>query len=137
MKSKYKTWGSIFLFVLTFQVNAQLSMTNEDAFFKMTKSNADSIELKQVVHILDTFHLILIPQFDGLFTKILNKRIEGINTKNYFQDFDLGFNLGFNYKLKDSINLDFLYNVGLMKFSVNNPGLIQAPHMKLAISYVF
>ena len=60
-----------------------------------------------------------------------------INLKDYFNDFDFGFNLSLNYKFKKSLHLKALYNVGMLEFDNSDFQKVKNYRFKLSLNYAF
>ena len=77
------------------------------------------------------------PQFGNLFMTTFEAKKAWINLKDYYNDFDFGFNLGLNYKFKKSLNLKALYNVGILEFDNSDLQKVKNYSFKVSIDYVF
>jgi hypothetical protein len=96
-----------------------------------------SIKFDQSISIFNSLCLLIAPQFDDLFTKSFNE-VESIEKlKNFYDDYDLGFNLGFSYHLKKGLKLVAIHSLGIIKFNNSNLGQAQGYYLKLSLNYIF
>jgi hypothetical protein len=128
-----KTIVKLIIFLgLSFQINAQ------DIRRKIFNNKYQSVfSFNSSVRLFKSFDFLMIPQFGGLFNESF-KNVEGItNLKNYYDDFDLGLKLGFNYKIKDKMTFTSVYNIGMLKFNLTEASNIQGAIIKVVFCYNF
>jgi hypothetical protein len=135
MKLKIRFFSLLIVLGTMLQINAQKTTRNLSYALSIRHVESTSLNIKQNVQIINNVGILIMPQMDGLFSKILNENVEGINIKNYFMDFDFGFNFGLNYKLAQTLTVDALYNVGMIKFNMINSCSIPAPYVKISLNY--
>jgi hypothetical protein len=126
----------IIAFGIILNINAQ---SIEKTTFKVSIMNASQITFKfsQKLKVLNGINLITTPQFGNLFMTTFEAKKAWINLKDYYNDFDFGFNLGLNYKFKKSLNLKALYNVGILEFDNSDLQKVKNYSFKVSIDYVF
>ena len=126
----------VIAFGIILNINAQ---SIEKTTFKVSIMNASQITFKfsQKLKVLNGINLITTPQFGNLFMTTFEAKKAWINLKDYYNDFDFGFNLGLNYKFKKSLNLKALYNVGMFEFDNSDFQKVKNYRVKLTIDYVF
>lgn len=126
----------IFLVVFVPKINAQNIVLSSTQIFKHIEAQK-SLELDKSIHLFNSIDFLMIPQFGGLFNESF-KYVEGItNLKNYYDDFDLGFNLGIKYKITDKVTFTSVYNIGMLKFEKQNINKISSSNIKVVLQYVF
>lgn len=122
--------------VLFLGLALQLRAQNTELNLKYSEANK-SIKLDQSITVFNSLCVLLSPQFDGLFNKDF-KNVMGINRlENFYDDFDLGFNLGFACFIKENFKLETRYNFGVLKFDNSTKTLADAYSLKLVFNYVF
>lgn len=126
----------VIAFGIILNINAQ---SIEKTTFKVSIMNASQITFKfsQKLKVLNGINLITTPQFGNLFMTTFEAKKAWINLKDYYNDFDFGFNLGLNYKFKKSLNLKALYNVGILEFDNSDLQKVKNYSFKVSIDYVF
>lgn len=131
MKTLLKT---IIIFGLILNMNAQSSEINSQ---KMNVKNIAKsiIKLDQKLMIKKGLYMGLSPQFGNLFITQLEAKKAKINLKDYYNDFDFGFNFQISYDLIKNLNFAVLYNVGMLRFNSSNTSSVLGPVMKLRIHY--
>ena len=126
----------IIAFGIILNINAQ---SIEKTTFKVSIMNASQITFKfsQKLKVLNGINLITTPQFGNLFMTTFEAKKAWINLKDYYNDFDFGFNLSLNYKFKKSLNLKALYNVGMLEFDNSDFQKVKNYRFKLSLNYAF
>lgn len=126
----------IFIIVLAAQIEAQNQnwTTYKVIDYSGIKRN---FKLNKSIHLFESIDFLMIPQFGGLFNESF-KYVEGItDLKNYYDDFDLGLKLGFNYKIMDKMTFTSVYNIGMLKFNLTEASNIEGAIMKVVFCYNF
>jgi len=131
-----KLMNMLFFFGLIIHSYAQ---EIEDTSIKITKKNTvkSTFNLNQKLFFLNGLNIDVSPQFGNLFMTTFEAKKAWINLKDYYNDFDFGFNLGLNYKFKKSLNLKALYNVGILEFDNSDLQKVKNYSFKVSIDYVF
>ncbi|MFH6767956.1 hypothetical protein V8G56_04340 [Gaetbulibacter aquiaggeris] len=96
-----------------------------------------TFNLNHKLFFLNGLDIEVSPQFGNLFMTAVEAKKVWINLKDYYNDFDFGFNLSLNYKFKKSLNLKALYNVGMLEFDSSDFQKVKNYSFKLSIDYVF
>lgn len=117
-------------------INAQ---SIEKTFFKIGINNntQSTIKFNQKLKVFNGINLVATPQFGNLFMTVFEAKKAWINLKDYDNEFDFGFNIGLNYKVKKSVNLKALYNLGMIEFDNSEFQKVKNYSFKLSIDYVF
>jgi hypothetical protein len=123
------------IFGFFINVNAQIAKTS----FNVKEENMfiKSVQLNQKLMVFNGMDFEIVPQFGGLFSKVFKEVISKIDLKNYFKDFDFGFNLQVKYDFVKNLNFTVLYNVGMLKFDQLNSAIVAGPVMKFRVEYWF
>jgi hypothetical protein len=96
-----------------------------------------TFKLNQELFFLNGLNIDVSPQFGNLFMTAFEAKKVWINLKDYYNEFDFGFNLSFNYTFKKSLNLKAVYNVGMLEFDDSDIQKVKNYSFKLSIDYVF
>lgn len=117
-------------------INAQ---SIEKTSFKIGINNdtQSTIKFNQKLKVLNGINLVATPQFGNLFMTAFEAKKAWINLKDYYNEFDFGFNISLNYKFKKSVNLKALYNLGMIEFDNSEFQKVKNYSFKLSIDYVF
>ena len=126
----------LFFFGLIIHTHAQKF---EDSSIKIIEKNKikSTFKLNQKLFSLNSLNIDVSPQFGNLFITAFEAKKVWINLKDYYNEFDFGFNIGFNFILKEQLTFKAIYNIGMLKFHKPN---IEKKHgyvVKLSIDYVF
>lgn len=126
----------LFLFGLIIHIYAQKI---EDSSIKIIEKNKvkSVFKLNQKLFSLNSLNIDVSPQFGNLFMTAFEAKKVWINLKDYYNEFDFGFNVGLNYKFKKSLNLKALYNLGMLEFDNSDFQKVKNYSFKLSIDYVF
>ena len=96
-----------------------------------------TFNLNQKLFFLNGLNIDVSPQFGNLFMTAIEAKKVWINLKDYYNEFDFGFNLSLKYKFKKSLHLKALYNVGMLEFDNSDFQKVKNYRVKLSIDYVF
>jgi len=111
----------------------------EEGSIKIIEKNIlkSTFNLNQKLFFLNGLNIDVSPQFGNLFMTAIEAKKVWINLKDYYNEFDFGFNLSLNYKFKKSLNLKALYNFGMLEFDNSNIQKVKNYSFKLSVDYVF
>lgn len=111
----------------------------EDTSIKITKKNTvkSTFNLNQKLFFLNGLNIDVSPQFGNLFMTAIEAKKVWINLKDYYNEFDFGFNISLNYTFKTCLNLKALYNVGMLEFDNSDFQKVKNYRFKLSINYAF
>ena len=111
----------------------------EDGSIKIIEKSIvkSTFNLNQKLFFLNGLNIDVSPQFGNLFMTAIEAKKVWINLKDYYNEFDFGFNLSLNYKFKKSLHLKALYNVGMLEFDNSDFQKVKNYRVKLSIDYVF
>jgi len=126
----------LFFFGLIIHTHAQKF---EDSSIKIIEKNKikSTFKLNQKLFSLNSLNIDVSPQFGNLFITAFEAKKVWINLKDYYNEFDFGFNVGLNYKFKKCLNLKALYNLGMLEFDNSDFQKVKNYSFKLSIDYVF
>ena len=126
----------IISFGLLLNLNAQSS---EKISLKLNSFNntKNALKLDQKLRINKGLYMDVVPQFGNQFISRIEAQKVRLNLNEFYEDFDFGFNMGFNFKLKEQLNLKAIYNIGMLKFDESIVGKVNSCLVKLTIDYVF
>lgn len=122
----------MFLLILMQSINAQ-QKTKDLNYYK----KAFPIKTDQNINVFSWLDFEMLPQFNGLFTKAFNACKNKIEWKDIYNDYDFGFNIGFNVNIIERLKFKTLYNIGVIKFNNSRQILADAYSVKLSITYIF
>jgi hypothetical protein len=109
--------------VLKFKIDSKA-----EQFYRNIKIDKDILGI-------NSFKMLVVPQFGGLFNESF-KYVEGItNLKMMFDDFDFAFNLGLKYILLGKITISAAYNMGVLKFENQCDNKISGANIKVVLNY--
>ena len=120
---------------LILNINAQ---SFERTSFKIkTKELTKSIlKLDQKIRINKELFMDVSPQFGNQFISRAEAKKARINLKDFYDEFDFGFNMGFKYSFKKQLHFNAFYNIGLLRFdeskSVKTKGFV----IQLSLRYI-
>jgi hypothetical protein len=117
-------------------MNAQ-SMESTSFKISVKNKNISTLKLDQKLVVMKGLYIDLSPQFGNQFISQIEAKKAKINLKDYYNDSDFGYNLGFDYLLKNCLNLRAHYNVGLLKFDFIDNEKVQSVLFKLTLNYYF
>ena len=126
----------IISFGLLLNLNAQSS---ERISLKLNSFNntKNALKLDQKLRINKGLYMDVVPQFGNQFISRIEAQKVRLNLNEFYEDFDFGFNMGFNFKLKEQLNLKAIYNIGMLKFDESIEGKVNSCLVKFTIDYVF
>ena len=126
----------IFCFGLLFNVSAQSS---ERSSYKLGKINNvhNAFKLDQKLMINKELCMDVTPQFGNQFISRTEAQKIRLDLNEFYEDFDFGFNMGFNFHLKEQLRLKAIYNIGMLKFDESVIGMVNSCIVKLSIDYDF
>jgi len=111
----------------------------KDSSIKIIEKNIvkSTFNLNQKLFFLNGLNIDVSPQFGNLFMTAIEAKKVWINLKDYYNEFDFGFNLSLKYKFKKSLHLKALYNVGMLEFDNSEIQKVKNYRFKLSINYAF
>ena len=111
----------------------------KDGSIKIIEKNIvkSTFNLNQKLFFLNGLDIEVSPQFGNLFMTAVEAKKVWINLKDYYNAFDFGFNLSFNYTFNTYLNLKALYNMGMLEFDNSDFQKVKNYSFKLSIAYVF
>lgn len=126
----------IFCFGLLFNVNAQ---SIERSSYKVRNINNvhNAFKLDQKLMINKGLYMDVTPQFGNQFISRTEAQKIRLDLNEFYEDFDFGFNMGFNFHLKEQLRLKAIYNIGMLKFDESVIGMVNSCIVKLSIDYDF
>ena len=126
----------IFCFELLFNINAQSS---ERSSYKLGNINNvhNAFKLDQKLMINKGLYMDVTPQFGNQFISRTEAQKIRLDLNEFYEDFDFGFNMGFNFHLKEQLRLKAIYNIGMLKFDESVIGMVNSCIVKLSIDYDF
>lgn len=126
----------IFSFGLLLNVNAQ---SDERISLKVNNFNKvhKDLKLDQKLMINKELYMDVTPQFGNQFISRIEAKEVRLDLNEFYEDFDFGFNMGFNFHLKEQFRLKAIYNLGMLKFNDSAIGKVNSCIVKLSIDYDF
>lgn len=118
---------------LSFQISAQ------DVTSKIFVNNEKQsiVKLASHVNLLNSLDFLIAPQFGSLFIESF-RNVKGIsNLKMFYDDFDLGLKLGIKYIILDKITFTSVYNIGMLRFNLEDSRGIEGAIIKASLCYNF
>ena len=111
----------------------------EDGSIKIIEKSIvkSTFNLNQKLFFLNRLNIDVSPQFGNLFMTTFEAKKAWINLKDYYNEFDFGFNISLNYTFKTCLNLKALYNVGILEFDNSDLQKVKNYSFKVSIDYVF
>lgn len=120
---------------LILTINAQ---SFERTSFKIkTKEFTKSIlKLDQKIRINKELFIDVSPQFGNQFISRAEAKKARINLKDFYDEFDFGFNMGFKYSFKKQLHLKAFYNIGLLRFDESKNVRAKGFVIQLSLRYI-
>ena len=110
---------TILILIIGFGLLLNLNAQNmERISFKINENvlNQNALSLDPKLKINKGLYADLTPQFGNQFISRIEAKKARLDLKEFYEDFDFGFNMGFNYIWKKQLQLKAIYNFGLLKF---------------------
>lgn len=126
----------IIFFGLVININAQ-SIGMNSLIIRVNGNTKSTIKLDKKLLITKGLQLEVSPQFGNLFMTRIEAKKAKINLNDFYDDFDLGINIGFNYSLMKQLCLKAFYNMGMLKIDEPDNLKDQGYDVQLSIDYVF
>lgn len=126
----------IIAFGLVLNINAQ-SKERTSIIIGANGNTKSTIKLDKKLLITKGLQIDVSPQFGNLFMTRIEAKKAKINLNDFYDDFDLGINIGFNYSLKKQLYLKAFYNMGMLKFDEPDNLKDQSYVIQVSIDYVF
>ena len=119
---------------LILNINAQ---SFERTSFKInTKEPTKSFRLDQKIRINKELFMDVSPQFGNQFISRAEAKKARINLKDFYDEFDFGFNMGFKYSFKKQLHLKAFYNIGLLRFDESKTVKAKGFVIQLSLQYI-
>lgn len=131
-----KLMNMLFFFGLIIHSYAQKIEYNSINIIEENKVKS-ALKLNQQLFFLNGLNIDVSPQFGNLFMSAVEAKKVWINLKDYYNDFDFGYNISLNYVFEKGINLKALYNLGMLEFDNSDFQKVKNYRFKLSIDYVF
>lgn len=122
--------------LLLINLNAQKDYDYPFNFFSKIESS-NTFKLDNSLNVSSSLKVLITPQFGSLFSESFKYVKEINNLENFYNDFDLGLNLGFNYEILKQLALTSVWNIGLLKFNLIEKNNIESAIMKVGLRYNF
>ena len=113
------------------------SMERVSVKFNSGDNAKSTLNLNQKLHLIKGLHFAVSPQFGNQFISRIEAQKAKLDLKDYYDDFDFGFNLGLNLILKEQLHLNGLCNMGMLKFDQSANNQVKSCIVKFSIDYRF
>ncbi|MBD0832455.1 hypothetical protein ICJ83_09950 [Aestuariibaculum sp. TT11] len=97
----------------------------------------NSISFSSEIPIYNVFKMYVEPQFGGLFENSLKSVVGITNFHQFYNFYDVGFNIGLTQQLNKSLKLIGVCNLGVMRFRTFDVAKPESYLVKVSLSYAF